>query len=159
MKIPAAYIDDGLCDVHMSRLSDIVRIACKNGSGKSRLLRRIYQCLNEKQNSTTIQQINEDISNWKTAIQQHPNASHINQLEKEIENAQISLIKESYLKLDEIAERYIAVYFVPNNLDLLPSGNISTTEQINRHDSCKNMGTNELNKNVLRIFKQNIPDI
>lgn len=153
VNIPAEYTNDGLCKVSMNRLSDIVIIAGKNGSGKSRLLRRIQQCLNEKPNNGAIIQLNEDIKNYKSAIHNQPGSTNVKQWELAIENANKLLTKENHLVLDETADHYLAVNFVPNNLDLLPSSSITTNEQINRHDSCTNMGTNELSRNALAFIQ------
>lgn len=137
--------NDGLEHIKMDKLNNIVLIAGKNGSGKTRILNKIFLTLSSKPTQSTISSAKNQIENLKrdTVAYEINLKSYNEQLSKTTDQPQIERlnrdilnhtnaldsskqqIKHLELQLDwkqietsELTESFSSVRFVPKSLDL-----------------------------------------
>lgn len=164
-------LKDGLEDIKMDRLGKIVLIAGKNGSGKTRILSKIFNTLRNRPKNATIE-------SYKAKLLQHQNNLPIHKkalltyenkllnltIQEEINkvnlyiNSQkrnISLIEKEILSLEEkinwnkvetseLAESYAAINFVPKSLDLIDCNTYPKDQLINNASNINAVGVNNL---------------
>lgn len=164
-------IQDGLETIRMKRLEQIVLLAGKNGSGKTRILNKILATLGSKpkgsqlrqsedlikkrqknidQYRTTIKSLNDQLSaatnpvqqdNLKRSIQDHQN--NIDTWTKQIEEHK-AILEWSYIETTEISEKYTSVHFVPKNLNLDDCNSFNKTQIVQRANAVSQVGTEGL---------------
>ncbi len=154
--IPRAHDNrDGLGDIKMQKLQNLVLIAGKNGAGKSRILNKIFNIYRDKPGVTEISRRTWEIKEGIKKIQSHQHS--INDLRIRYTQTthnkgkmfindsigdhekQIRLNKESiktnqerldwsYVETDYVDEQYVHTPFVPKNLSLDDSNNFSPAQ-------------------------------
>ena len=143
--IPKSDNSYGLEHIKMDRLGQIVLIAGKNGSGKTRILNKIIETLNTKptnswiadakrqleQNINTLKSWEIELSKNKDLILRLTDQQQINVFDRqindytnaieqkkiEIKNAE-GVVNWNFIETSELAEQYTSIPFVPKNLDL-----------------------------------------
>lgn len=144
----------GLKPIKMNRLSQLVLIAGKNGSGKSRLLKKIKTTLNQKPTTSKIATLDKDKNNHIKAIDlniaqlprleaasKNENKRYLDELNQK--KVQIQTLKVSLLNItsqlswnqittDNISANYSNIDFVPTNLILKDCNELNKT-QISRY--------------------------
>lgn len=175
MKITAVNIpksinnNDGLDSIKMYKLGDIVLIAGKNGSGKTRILNKVFKALSEKKKEDeSKKQTQIDIDLNKRSLIDVENK--IKMLENELKNKYDGNIEKelrfnkSYrgnfidrihalelekfstrIETSETSSQYEAIYFAPKSLDLIDCNTLSR----------KDMSINA--KNIDRIGVEHLP--
>ncbi|MDH0673909.1 AAA family ATPase [Empedobacter sp. GD03861] len=158
----------GLAQIQMDRLKDIVLIAGKNGSGKSRLLNLIKDNLINIPNSTRQIELNRDVKSHKEQIKIYENYLQIsdeeiihkygtsregivNNLKYYYEQLKISeskLISLEYFEFDK-DEAISVVYFVPKSLRLTDSYTISKREIDNYANNIYEIGIESIAKGAI----------
>ncbi|TAL69065.1 MAG: hypothetical protein EPN82_08240 [Bacteroidetes bacterium] len=147
--------NDGLEHIKMDRLGPIVLLAGKNGSGKTRILNKIFSTLKAKPNKNLVnnsklqmQNIQKNISqfssnneNLKSKLLNQTNQTQIDNLNRAINDNQLRIENSNKQILDhekviyyktiissEISDHYTSVHFVPKNLTL------TDCNQLNKHE-------------------------
>lgn len=137
--------NDGLEHIKMDKLDKIVLIAGKNGSGKTRILNKIFNTLNSKPTKTGIASAKTQLDDKKRnlasfeqslisfakQLKQNTNQTQIDDINrniadhsraKEIAIQQIAKLELqlnwNQIETSELNEKYSAVRFVPKRLDL-----------------------------------------
>ena len=120
----------GLQDIKMSKLSNLVLVAGKNGSGKSRLLTKIKTTLQGKPNNLQIANAPQEISNLESAIKHAEstgkNKQHISAWSENLQNHK-NILEWNFLQTNEELEegQYTCFDFVPKQLNLQDPHNLS----------------------------------
>lgn len=169
--------------IKMERLNNVVLIAGKNGSGKSRLLKLIKSQVPNIPNNKKISQLRTDISRHKEHITQQKKQiqyidskleevlikqDEINTLKRQkqdseksitecndrISSWQIELEKISYFTFLPEKEDNLIVDFVPNSLKLRDSYTISNQELNNYADHIYKIGTNSISEGTIPAIAQ-----
>lgn len=158
----------GLSPIKMDRLKDVVLIAGKNGSGKSRLLNLVSNNLKNLPNSTKQIELKRDVKSNKEQIGIYENnlqksdeeiiniygtsrENIVNNLKyyseklKESESKLISLEDFEFDKDEEIS----VVHFVPKSLKLTDSYDISKREIDNYADSIYTVGIESIHQGAI----------
>jgi len=158
INIPKTYrIDFGLDDIKMEKLGQIVILSGKNGSGKTRILNKIFEALHKKPKKTeldnarvALEQETENIEFYNNEIESFKKQlintkidreivnlnSKINTYTTHLKNASnnIKLLNDTiswnYIETSEISENYKSVYFVPKVLTLTDSNQFKKHELI-----------------------------
>lgn len=172
-----------LKEIKMERLNNVVLIAGKNGSGKSRLLKLIKSQVPNIPNNTKISQLRTEISRYKEHItQQKKQIQHIdskleegitkqeeiNSLKRQKQESeqnisecndkittwQDELAKISYFTFSPEKEDNVLVDFVPNSLTLRDSHTISNQELNNYANHIYNIGTNSISEGTIPAIAQ-----
>lgn len=154
---------DGLEHIKMDRLCDVVLIAGKNGSGKTRTLNKIVNSLQYKStrdnNIGRLLQLEAHVGSLKAAIdsQKHlnPLPNHLPNLDRQLRQAEqeINQLKPSLnsgeITTSETANNYSVVRFVPKHLDLSDASTFSKV-QIKQYASQMNaVGMDNLTQGTL----------
>ncbi len=172
INIPSSVVDaDGLKDIKMERLGNIIILAGKNGSGKTRIMNKIFNTLASKPKNNDIEnaksQINYQrelikanetaISNWQLQLNSVIEQELIKNLNINIENCKNAItnsvstisnykriIEWNLIETSELKDYYQAIHFVPKNLVLTDSSSISK-DQINGYaESTNKIGVDHL---------------
>lgn len=111
----------GLQDIYMPKLNNLVLIAGKNGSGKSRLLTKIKSTFQSKPTIAQKDQANKNVISYQNAINQAnasgQNAHNIPEWTNAL-NANTSISNWHFLETNEELGQYICFDFVPKQLSL-----------------------------------------
>ena len=171
--IPTLIRDNGIEDIKMDRLGQIVLIAGKNGSGKTRLLSKITGALFKKPGRSSVKEQEKKLKQITGEIQS--NVQRISDLQDNIKlttkkseidiyqfgitaaerNLQsLNLQRDKRKKItdwnlvetNEVAETYSFVHFVPKSLDLEDSNNLGKNELIMLANSVSDIGVANLPK-------------
>lgn len=124
MPADALNLKDGISDITMSKLGNIVVIAGANGAGKSRILNRIKAAIQSKPTKNDIANQKSNINSWKTALARLPivnpaNASLIQNYKDNITNTEKYLERDSWVELNNpLNDTLQIVDFVPKHLNL-----------------------------------------
>lgn len=174
VNIPIESINNGLMPVKMHRLGQVVILAGKNGSGKSRLLNLISNTIQVKPTKQVVEQIQSQKDDTINAIAElnselqmlekdfrmspihNPEAksisSHrISKLKQRIINLEADLKNPRYIitwdliETDTLANSYPIVPFVPKNLNIRDSNSYRKTDLIQSASKIDIVGTDELN--------------
>lgn len=184
MKITALNIPEeitkekGLLPITMSRLGNVVLIAGKNGSGKTRLLELIKEQSKHLPKASTIEQNKQNIFSWEEAIKgQRPKLqdyekqikeltlsgkeipNHINrqlkQVQANIDNL-INVIKTAeqslnwdIISLDNYSENYSFVDYVPKELKLVDSAQKNPQQISSSAKKSENFGVGHMAQTAL----------
>ena len=145
VNIPKDFADDGLCDIKMTKLGSVVVIAGKNGSGKTRLLKRILTCVNNRPDR-------KEIANNEYWLESHQNRLKSETLspddtvvcKKRINECEQELALVGYLQFSEDLFKYKAIEFVPQGGNFKDSEAMSSGELLQAHNSCQNSQIDQL---------------
>lgn len=142
VNIPENYNRMGLEKVHMSRLGNMILIAGKNGSGKSRLLKTMKDCAWLKEDSFLAYETKKDLD-W--AISQGRDEEHIIKLKEKLGEIE-------YIKYDVPNVKPQIVDFVPKKTELEAANyGIETLESY--HDTCMSLGMKNVENSVLAYIQ------
>jgi predicted ATPase len=144
--------NDGLEEIKMDRLGQIVLLAGKNGSGKSRILKKIFETLQLKPNKTNYENFKEQLNKFEYNIRDtEDKLKKVNQMsrppsqklaaenqkqilernlehfKREIERVR-PVLNWNKIETDIRNDVYSAKSFVPKNLVLVDSGTLSIKE-------------------------------
>ncbi|MES2578580.1 MAG: AAA family ATPase [Bacteroidota bacterium] len=162
--------NDGLEDIKMDRLSKVVLIAGKNGSGKTRILNKIFNTLSSKPKASrlviSVQEIkdyNSNIQTYKQSITQFENqltaavGNSISEIENNIlnykrnveswENNLKNCLYEqnwSFIETDLQSDNYSFVKFVPKKLELQDCNAYSKSQIISDASTVDSVGIENL---------------
>lgn len=163
--------NDGLEEIQMSKLGQVVLVAGKNGSGKTRVLNKILGSLSSKPTSSQVENAKTElkytkarISNFeaelnllKTQLNKAQNQPQIDSINKNIQDYESAIKSDSnslvqkqtlldfdIIQTSELAENYKAVHFVPKNLKLDDCNNFNKTQIIQKANSINAVGINYL---------------
>jgi ABC-type cobalamin/Fe3+-siderophores transport system ATPase subunit/SAM-dependent methyltransferase len=159
---------DGLEKIQMNKLGDVVLITGKNGSGKTRILEKIIETIDEKPTNNNIIFLKNKINVLENKIAgqekirsaMNPNSpvtkhnlpqriqsikSYIQQMRNEIAEIN-SLLNWSKITTNELASDYTPVYFVPKNLHLSDNNEFRKNEIINHANSINTVGVKALSQ-------------
>lgn len=180
VNIPRNHVNNGLGKIKMKRLGQIVLLAGKNGSGKTRLLNTILQTMPTKPKKSQIDQANQNIELYKRNIQEQiayreqqssilstvtdPQPKdlfersiascnkNIENYKREFDNCE-SLLKWDIIITDKLYEDYKIVPFVPKDLNLADYNNYRKNEILQFANSVDNVGIGGLtNGTFARIY-------
>lgn len=162
---------DGLEAIRMDRLEQIVLIAGKNGSGKTRILNKILSTLNSKPKNSNVENLKNQIDKLKKNIESYTNnvnsfndqlkratdqsqkdnlnrsikdyQNNIEAWSKQIEQYE-TIINWTPIVTTELAEQYTAVHFVPKKLDLEDCNNFNKTQIVQKASAINQVGIDGL---------------
>ena len=162
---------DGLEHIKMDKLSNIVLIAGKNGSGKTRILNKIFNQFKLKPKKSRLAQSNIDkkshianiarhkqsLSKFENQLKTSTDISQQEEIQKNIDNYKRYLINEekglencekeqiwNLIETDIQSENYSFVYFVPKSLILQDSNTFAKSQMINYASTIDSVGINNL---------------
>lgn len=170
ISIPKKFINNGLESVTMNRLGQIVLLAGKNGSGKSRLLNLISNTISQKPRKHQVEQAEENINVLKNAIilkdnelrvlQERLNelqGANINSIEKQIEKIKgklnryqselqksVEIFNWNLIETDTIDENFTIVPFIPKSLELKDSNGFTRNQLKSNAKNIDAVGINSL---------------
>lgn len=150
--------DIGLSNIKMEKLQDIVILAGKNGSGKTRILDRIFNFVQTSPTQSTILNIYDEINTYISFIDQlkKNNENNKNQLgiksyEGEIKKREKLIFFHNSLECEnEIEDKNKIIRFVPQSLKLIDPNSqnrdqlFSRAKQVNESIGISNMSDNAL---------------
>lgn len=169
--------NDGLEHIKMDRLGSVVLIAGKNGSGKTRILNKIFNTFNSKPPKTSVDQIPSRIQNLEKSIEANRRMikefelvstsnnsalpthttleSQIDSLKNLIKRDEASLKVENelfkntlLLETDVQSDSYSFVKFVPKSLNLLDCNQLSRQQILSRASTIDQVGVDRLPERV-----------
>jgi ATPase subunit of ABC transporter with duplicated ATPase domains len=162
--------NDGLESIKMDKLGSVVLIAGKNGSGKTRILNKIFDRFSSKPQKSKLAELRTNnqrlyssatkvcqvkISQLKVKLSIQRDTNQREKIQEEIEKAKHSLtITENRLRNDEQTWKYIEtdiqsddytfVPFVPKSLNLQDCNKFSKNEILSSATSIDSVGINSL---------------
>lgn len=163
--------NDGLEHIKMDKLDNIVLIAGKNGSGKTRILNKIFNTLNSKPTKTGISNAKtqldtnkrnlasyeQSLISYNEQLKQTTNQAQIDNINRNItdhirakENAiqQISNLEFQLnwkqIETSELTEGYSSVRFVPKSLDLKDCNSFPKNQIISHATNINSVGIDNL---------------
>ncbi|MDH6356243.1 AAA family ATPase [Parabacteroides sp. PF5-9] len=174
--------NDGLSPIVMNKLGDIVLLVGKNGSGKSRILKKISSTIQKKpikkeveSSELNIEQLKNNISlyhnsinnNFKPSLEKATKATDKQRIKQQIEQSKQS-IKESedkikrwqlkqhwnFIETDILQDSYKIVYFVPKKLDLKDCNALTPTQLKTSSENVKEIGVEKLSDCSLAKIKK-----
>jgi ABC-type multidrug transport system ATPase subunit len=154
VNIPKNLINNGLETVEMHKMGQIVLLAGKNGSGKSRLLNLISQTISQKPIKGHKEKAEKDIEIYNNAITEQTEALKVNHqnlaksegenrvnIEREIERIEndlksyklelkkkLEIFNWDLIETDTIEDSYTIVPFIPKSLDLKDSNDFNRNQ-------------------------------
>lgn len=163
--------NDGLEHIKMDRLGPVVLIAGKNGSGKTRILTKIFNTFNSKPSKTSVEQIpfriqgsETMISANKRLITEYENRQHANPIipqnqsdslihsyQRQIEREENSIKEQKellqrtlLLETDVQSDSYSFVKFVPKSLSLRDCNQLSRSQILSQASIIDQVGIDYL---------------
>lgn len=148
VNIPKEQIDNGLDDIKMDRLGQVVVLAGPNGSGKTRILNSIEGKLKEKPTKDECEKAPDNITYYKGAIGRYKK-----ELDEEQDKDKLPSLKsglgnnEKYLnenknylhwsliETSDRAEVYSMIHYVPKKLDMKDPNAYSPNDMLDHADS------------------------
>lgn len=155
INIPENFHYTGLCKINMKRLGDIVIIAGKNGSGKTRLLKCIsYFLKHSKIKKEKYNDIIKKITYYEEELKNKNQYTPIEKYENELNGLKEQLSYDSCIELDCRLDDYVILEYVPNKLGLISPETLTNNEKKLKYFSIKriyndNESLEHLNENVL----------
>jgi ABC-type multidrug transport system ATPase subunit len=161
--IPEEQIHFGLRRIKMDKLGQIVLLAGKNGSGKTRLLNQILQTIAHKpqlriinQAKKIIKQSQESLNRERNALSDYYQAikngrgelyereienikRNIKAYENEINNQQ-SFLNWNLIETNELKEEYKITPFVPKQLNIVDSSSYNKKDVLNKANIIDSVG-------------------
>jgi len=164
----------GLSPIKMSKIGNIVLLAGKNGSGKTRLLKLVSQL---SANLHTLQQNKlqapTNIQNYRAAITRYTSQidslkAQVPQSIPQIEQAQQNIVahENAIREQQDILDNPIPIFtdsglqniavvdFVPNNIELNDWSNINKQEWMKRANQAKQIGVANLHQATIPLIQQ-----
>jgi ABC-type multidrug transport system ATPase subunit len=158
VNIPENFLKKGLNDIRLDRLGDTVIIAGKNGSGKTRFLDIIFNCVNNENMIFTSKQFKNyqrEISDYKDVIKNNPKSQSLETWKKKLSELKKKLEIDSFFKLDFRQEKHIAVRFVPNRLTLTSPKELTEERKDAYYSNTKNIvHIDKINEYVLTYIQR-----
>jgi predicted ATPase len=163
--------NDGLEHIKMDKLDNIVLIAGKNGSGKTRILNKIFATLSSKPTKNDITNSKTQLENNRRDLKAYENniKSYEFQLSKATNQTQIDQINSNIvdhknaldnakqqithlefqlnwkqIETSELTEGYSSVRFVPKSLDLKDCNSFPKNQIISYATNINSVGINQL---------------
>lgn len=159
----------GLQPISMDRLGEVVLIAGKNGSGKSRTLNLIKQEANAIPNTENVSRIMARIKQLENAIkieeinlnrdgsvegQKKRIKKQIEIYEKEVEQQKDLLKKVSYFSFSSGKENNVLIDFVPQSLNLTDSYTITPQQRDNNAELIYKVGMNHVSTGAISAIEK-----
>lgn len=156
INIPENFESKGLKAINLSRFGEIVVIAGKNGSGKTRLLdilvRHANSCILDGNTKRSIIQSKEQYENALKTQSSHPDSE---QWKKVITQHEEALEKNSYFQRDQEEQKINTVPFVPKGLHLSASKDTTPNNRKNAHNTAKHFANiTNMHQNTLLYIAQ-----
>jgi len=169
--IPVTNNNDGLDHIKMEKIGKIVLIAGKNGSGKTRILNKIFETINSKPTLSNVISFKSQIENEKQGLFSSERSLQLNIDERKITRQQTvleqldgnirsyksnvehytqqikrleNLINWKQIETDELKDLYLSVRFVPKNLELHDSNTFAKNQIINYATNLNSVGVDNL---------------
>lgn len=171
-------INNGVGSIKMNRLGDVVLLAGKNGSGKTRILKKIFELLKQKPTTDNLFQwdksrkeldnelrnVNRNISEIEGLISKSQDSEQIKNLEHRLHsdlylrskdlNSRLIGLRNSLdnpycIETSEIAPNYNFVYFVPKALELHDYEKFSKNDIKSNSTSIDSVGIERLSVGTL----------
>jgi predicted ATPase len=163
--------NDGLEHIKMDKLDNIVLIAGKNGSGKTRILNKIFNTLNSKptktgianaknqleDNKRNLASYEQSLISYDEQVKQTTNQTQIDNITRNItdhirakENAIQQIINLEFqlnwkqIETSELTESYSSVRFVPKSLDLKDCNSFPKNQIISYATNINSVGIDNL---------------
>lgn len=173
ISIPDSVITNGLKTISMNKLQQVVLLTGKNGSGKSRLLNQIANMFGQKPIKSELIQLKSSIESYETATKnQYASIEHLEQaistviqpeqiasFRQQIDQCRLNIqhydqqlsqwyqrLRWNYIETDAEAEKYIAIPFVPKNLNIRDCSNDGSNNLQSIADTASNIGVNNLHE-------------
>lgn len=134
--MPKGCFDDGLAEIEMKKLGDMVVIAGKNGSGKSRLLERIKNNVNAYISKAEANEISRSINMLIDGLGGLVDPQFSYESKKEIEELQEKLEPLKYIHFADKHSKFKALSFVPKRTELKKIGVMTLEEQAEAYNKC-----------------------
>jgi ABC-type multidrug transport system ATPase subunit len=144
---------EGLSNIKMNKLGNIVLIAGKNGAGKTRLLRRITSFATTRPYQPEMQNLQQSITHFEKTIQSNPNDVNVIQWQNQITSHKDRLKIREYVTVNDEMEAAKIIEFVPKNLNLQDSSDMSPSLMQSAAQSIASPGTNNLNQGTLAYIQ------
>ncbi len=167
---PTQTNNDGLEEIKMDRLGNVVLIAGKNGSGKTRILNKIFNAYQSKPLKKRLVQSRIEIQNYESNFAssveylkgmhdrlEKVTGPELEKLERDIHNQQIYVKdlenaienceneqKWHLIETDIQDDLYSFVHFVPKSLDLIDSNNFQKSQLISYASTIDHVGVHHL---------------
>jgi len=163
--------DDGLDVIKMDKLNNVILIAGKNGSGKTRILEKIFNTLKQKPTKSQVEQLyqrletqknnlkvlEERVAKYKVQLISSSSEVYTAGFNKNIEAAEKSMddsrkdietimlqINWTPIETSEIKETYSAIQFVPKNLSLIDPNSFTKNQIVGVADAINAVGIDQL---------------
>lgn len=164
-------INDGLEHIKMDKLDSIVLIAGKNGSGKTRILNKIFNTFGSKPNKSRLAQslidkknylsnissYKQSLSHFETLLKTQTETNQREETQRNIENYRKHIVghenaiknceneqKWNLIETDIQAENYSFVRFVPKSLALQDCNSFAKSQIISYASAIDNVGIDNL---------------
>lgn len=164
-------INDGLEHIKMDKLDSIVLIAGKNGSGKTRILNKIFNTFGSKPNKSRLAQslidkknylsnissYKQSLSHFETLLKTQTETNQREETQRNIENYRKHIVghenaiknceneqKWNLIETDIQAENYSFVCFVPKSLALQDCNSFAKSQIISYASAIDNVGIDNL---------------
>lgn len=174
-KIPKNYPPmNGLDAIDMDRMGQLVLLAGRNGSGKSRLLEKVANAFrnlptpkqlltaktNLKQPETVVNELKRQLKLWEDlkfnpTIQGDQRTQQVEQLKRNKDNHEAvikneqAILDKAVLLIGDETENHQIVQFVPKKLDLLDPKAINDVDREQRARNAHTLGIDNLNQYAL----------
>jgi ABC-type cobalamin/Fe3+-siderophores transport system ATPase subunit len=163
--------NDGLDHIKMDKLDSVVLIAGKNGSGKTRILNKIFGTLNSKptksaianaktqldNNKRNLASYEQSLASFQEQLSKGPKQQDIDQLNRNIndhlrakENSIQQILNLEFqlnwkqIETSDLAEEYSSVRFVPKSLELQDCNSFPKNQIINYATNINSVGVTNL---------------
>lgn len=149
-------MDVGLRELNMSRLGRFVGLAGKNGSGKTRLLKKLEFYISTRANVISHQkELETTLINNRNALKRDPNSIYASSWKNTVDEVskQLSLGVGRLVPLD-VEISFKSIRFVPKDLNLLDPRSSILGEIDDRSSAAKSPGVNGLAQNCLFYIQQ-----
>ncbi|WP_171633404.1 AAA family ATPase [Paenibacillus plantarum] len=147
----------GLSSIKMSRLGDVVLIAGRNGSGKSRLLAHLSEIARSKPYQPELTNLLANLRDIQTGVDTNPNHPNIVNWKNEINNLNDRLRYLQYVNVSDDSKPVQIVNFVPKDLNLIDCNDFTKNQLNDAADSLKSPGTYSLSRGTFSSI-QSIQD-
>ncbi len=134
-------IDIGISPIKMRNLDSIVLLAGPNGSGKTRLLKKIQESLVFSLSENQKTKIENDLKNMQKALSNPANASNFAAYNENIRNFKSQLEKNKYFEFSEkVTSKVNGISFIPKSLQLSDSNAITPSQMLDKSIAIDNLG-------------------
>jgi energy-coupling factor transporter ATP-binding protein EcfA2 len=148
--------DQGLKEINMPRLGKIVALAGKNGSGKSRLLKKLEYYIGQRTNALpNYNHFRESINELQSIIDAQPDSHNVKAWSDQLEICKngVAFVEKRLIKSIDI-DSFKSLQFVPKKLTLKDSRTYSTKDILDYFDQAKTPGITGSENNCLAYMQQ-----